>query len=439
MTTDIIPAEIIQAVQALHKEGNTEQAIALVAQALNTAPTDAVLLYMRAHLYIAVHDFQKAAHDLDQVIALEPAHAKALDDRGVLFQMQGDYTQAALCHLNAAEMLSQDDGILLNLAIALTHLGQKKQAGALYHDVLQINPKNTRALINLGVLADEVGNSEEAENYLRRAHTLSDQSFELCMAMANTCRHQEKKEEAYHWYSRAVAQQPNNASAQFMMAAMRGQTPDAPPEEHVASLFDTYADTFEESLLTQLEYQTPQKIAALIAPLLKRFDRQHTTLRAFDLGAGTGLLGENLRQEVDHITAVDLSSKMLQIAAQKNIYDHLVIGDITAVLSAEKDSTLHLITAADVFIYVGDLKAIVSCAKQKLVTKGLFAFTTESLASNETKPFFLRDTGRYAHDEYYLRDLLSAHGFSILLLEKDKLRQNKNIILDGFYVIAEKV
>lgn len=433
---DIKP--LLQEAQSLIRNGDQKGAHGVLAKGLSAFPESRDLLYARAHLYITQSRPIEAAADLDRLIALYPDDVAALDDRGVLLQWQGDYMQAAGLHLRAAELQENNDGILLNLAIALGHLGQRKQAAALYQDVLRLNPQNARALVNLGVMADEAGNYEEAANYLSRAHGLSDISFELCMAMGNVCRHMDHMEEAASWYGRAVAQQPGNASAQFMLAAMRGDKPPAPPPEHVAGLFDSYADTFETSLVGKLQYDTPNALYRMIKPGLDKLQETYGPLNVMDLGAGTGLFGKLIRPHAGQSFGVDLSPKMLEKAKEQNIYDHIIVGDISDVLAQAADDTLHLISAADVFVYVGALEKIFALSASKLASDGLFAFTTEALEGGEERPFALRDTGRYAHDKSYLEKLITRHGFKVLQFEKRFLRQNKNRPLDGYYVVLQK-
>jgi predicted TPR repeat methyltransferase len=436
--TDTDIKTILAQAQSKARQNDGTGALAILTRGLATHPDSRDLLYMRAHVHIAASRPEEAAVDLERIIALHPDDASALDDRGVLHQWKNDYMQAAELHLRAAELQPSNDGMLMNLAIALGHLGQRKQAEALYQDVLRLNPQNAQALVNLGVMADERGTYEEAENYLSRANALGDVSFELCMAMGNVCRHQDRKEDATSWYGRAVAQQPNNASAQFMLAAMRGDTPPAPPPAHVADLFDSYADTFETSLVGKLHYDSPNALYKMIVPALEKLQAEYGLLNVMDLGAGTGLFGKLIRPHAAQSFGVDLSPKMLEKAKEQNIYDHVIVGDISDVLAQAADDTLHVVSSADVFVYVGALETVFALSAAKLMQGGLFAFTTEAMEEAETPPFALRDTGRYAHDRAYLEKLIARHNFKAVKFEKQFLRRNKDKPLDGYYVVLQK-
>ncbi len=429
---------VLSQAQQLQQQGDLVGALRLLDAALLETPQAPDLLYFRAHLAIKLQDWPRAAQDLDTLLINNPDNPQVLDDRGVLYQMQGDFYTAADFHLRAAEKSPASDTILFNLATALNHLGQKQQAGALYHDVLQINPRHTRALVNLGILADEVGRYEEAVNYLARAVNLGDTSFEACMALGNVSRHLEQKDQALVWYGRAVAQQPRNESAQFMLAAARGDTPDVPPPSHIAGLFDSYAETFETSLRDKLKYNAPEKLIEMAAPLIVEMKAYYNTLSAVDLGAGTGLMGKLLRPHVTTNIAVDLSAKMLEKARATGAYDQLVVGDAVEVLNQLPEAKQHLLAAADVLVYMGNLEKLFTAARRALVTNGLFLFTAESLLPEEAPPFVLRDTGRYAHAQSYIEQLLQANGLAIRIREHDFLRLNKNTPLSGFYYIVQK-
>ncbi|RWF80634.1 MAG: SAM-dependent methyltransferase, partial [Mesorhizobium sp.] len=70
----------------------------------------------------------------------------------------------------------------------------------------------------------------------------------------------------------------------------------APPSAFVETLFDHYADNFEQSLVGKLGYRMPEFLdRAIRAASPGRFRL------ALDLGCGTGLMGERLRPIVDRL------------------------------------------------------------------------------------------------------------------------------------------
>ena len=67
----------------------------------------------------------------------------------------------------------------------------------------------------------------------------------------------------------------------------------APPSAFVETLFDQYAEKFDDALVKTLDYRVPEFLAEAIAAQ----GREKFGL-AIDLGCGTGLMGERLRPMV---------------------------------------------------------------------------------------------------------------------------------------------
>lgn len=433
---------LISYAQSLYQRGDSAGAATVVDKALEQSPPGTQahrdLLYMKAHLAIHRNDMNAAAATLDVMTATYQQDAAAWDDRGVLYQMQRQYLKASECHMRAVEYAPHAEMPLLNLAIALNHLGQKQHAESLYRDVLKVNPNNHRALINLGIICDDTSRHDEAEKCLQQAAQQGDTSFELCMALGNLYRHRDNSAQAADWYKKALAARPDNPQAVFMLASVTGEAVPAPPPQHIAGLFDSFADTFETTLVEKLDYKSPQHLFALMEKDLAALQQKHGHLQAVDLGAGTGLFGKLLRPYVAQNVAVDLSQKMLDKAVAQNIYDRVILDDVHAALATFSDGSLHAVTAADVFVYLGDLEPVTALAAQKLLSGGLFAFTTEAMSADEAPPYVLRDTGRYAHRKSYLVELAARHGFKLSVCDTAFLRQNKGKPLDGFYIVLEK-
>ena len=108
----------------------------------------------------------------------------------------------------------------------------------------------------------------------------------------------------------------------------RGDAPAVLPQAYVARLFDDYAPRFDAHLTKNLGYRAP----ALIADALSDIAPGRRFASALDLGCGTGLMGEALRGRVDRLVGVDLSAAMIAKAAERNVYDELVVDDATTLM-----------------------------------------------------------------------------------------------------------
>ena len=92
----------------------------------------------------------------------------------------------------------------------------------------------------------------------------------------------------------------------------------------VRSFYDDTAGDYDEILLSEIGYVSPDVCAHAIALYLP--NRQ---AKLIDLGCGTGLAGEALAAlGFEHIDGVDFSSEMLGVAAKKGCYAHLSVADL---------------------------------------------------------------------------------------------------------------
>ena len=117
--------------------------------------------------------------------------------------------------------------------------------------------------------------------------------------------------------------------------------------------------------------------------------------------------GAALRGLARQLTGIDLLPRMLAQVQARGLYDRLIEGDIVQVLAGQ-DASFDLVAAADVFVYIGDLEAVVASARQVLRPGGWLAFSAESTDAGEYR---LQPTGRYAHAPAYLKALAHRHGF----------------------------
>jgi predicted TPR repeat methyltransferase len=186
----------------------------------------------------------------------------------------------------------------------------------------------------------------------------------------------------------------------------------------VAASFDAMASSFDRRLRALLGYRGPEQIVERLARV---HGRGAATLDVCDAGCGTGLLGPLLRPYARTLTGVDLSAKMLEKARERGVYDTLYTDDIVAHLGA-CTASYDVITAADVFVYIGDVAPVFAAAARALRSAGLFLFTAE-LAEGDG--YALTLVGRYAHSAAYLRAAASGTGLAMLSLEEEELRTER--------------
>lgn len=143
---------------------------------------------------------------------------------------------------------------------------------------------------------------------------------------------------------------PTDRQGAALNLQLIGKAPasDALPSAFVETLFDHYAESFDESLVDRLGYRLPGLLDRAI-----RTARPGRFPLALDLGCGTGLMGQRLRPIADRLEGYDISTGMLKQARAKGIYDFLGKADLRDFSYAGPKA--ELVTVADVFIYVGAL------------------------------------------------------------------------------------
>lgn len=227
----------------------------------------------------------------------------------------------------------------------------------------------------------------------------------------------------------------DHGGAAVRIAAMgRGEQPSKAPDAYVETLFDQHAEAFEDILVEQLGYAVPMMVRQRLQTLnLGPFKR------LLDLGCGTGLTGEALRDMADDITGIDISENMVEIAHEKDLYETLYVAEAEDFLEDNDDEPFDIITATDVLPYLGALEPLFFGAAENLNAGGLLIFSSETL-DEETlagRPYMVGPHHRFAHAENYVRERLAATGFDILEVTDINVRMQDGNPTPGHLVIAK--
>jgi predicted TPR repeat methyltransferase len=208
-----------------------------------------------------------------------------------------------------------------------------------------------------------------------------------------------------------------------------GAAPAIAPKQLVTQLFDQCADRFDEILVGALKYQAPDLLLEMIERLVSS-----RNLDILDLGCGTGLVGSRARSLAGTLTGVDLSSRMIELARKREVYDKLVCGGLIEFLRTQIGN-FDLAVAADVFIYIGDLSAVFAGVRGALRPGGFFAFSVEA---SEQQDYVLGSNLRYAQSTGYLRRLANDHGFALEAIEPAIIRRQDETDVPGHLVMLRR-
>jgi predicted TPR repeat methyltransferase len=199
---------------------------------------------------------------------------------------------------------------------------------------------------------------------------------------------------------------------------------------YVRRLFDQHAPDFEVSLLGRLEYRGP---AILLDALKAAAGKPLKFGSVLDLGCGTGLAGAAIRPFCDWLVGMDLSPGMIEQARAKGVYDRLVAAELSEFLAAEARAQNHLVLAADVFVYCGDLTPIAAAVARVMAPGGLFAFTVET---HDGSGIRLQPTLRYAHGAPHVLTAIETAGLQLRHLAPVATRKEKSEWVPGLVAVA---
>lgn len=110
--------------------------------------------------------------------------------------------------------------------------------------------------------------------------------------------------------------------------------------------FHEYAETYalpgiyEHLFYDALKCDSPRTVCALLGEQLEREDRQPEDLRVLDVGAGNGMVGEQLQElGVDQIVGVDIIEEAAMAAERDRpgVYDDYHVVDLTAMPQETQD------------------------------------------------------------------------------------------------------
>ena len=340
--------------------------------------------------------WSEAGIALEKSLALDPGQANAWFRLGNVREElgRGD-AEAAGCFEKAVALDPTHARAWNNLGSVQQRQGLGDQAIASYRKAMQADPALAQARLNLGWLAGTRGD-----------HALAAECFKA-----------------------GLEHHPGDPTFEHLSAAAAGRSTERAPAGYVTNLFDGVAQQFERHLVHGLEYQVPEALAKVVRPELEAGSR------VMDLGCGTGLVGLALEGARAQIVGVDLSPRMLEIAARRGAYAKLECGELVDVLSRTTAGSVRAVLAADVFIYVGDLAAVFAAVARVLAPRGLFAFSVEGLEGGSYK---LRPTGRYAQSPGYLRSLAAREGLEERSLEPTYIRREGHGHAEGWLALFAK-
>nr|WP_255692624.1 tetratricopeptide repeat protein [Luteimonas sp. XNQY3] len=430
----------MQAAVAAHRDGDAATATAHYERALAHDPGQPDALHFLGVMRHQAGDSEAAIALIARALVRAPRHADIHNNLGNIHKEWGDAVAAEACYRRALTFQPGHFTAVGNLAVALEMQGRLDDAFRAYGLLLTVAPSYAHGYHLLGLFlrnhARDPEHGRQAAACLRRAWELDPDNLRALAALGNVLYLLGEHDAARQVYRDWLLRDPESPLARHMLAACGGaEAPARAGDAYVRSLFDSFADSFDEQLLQHLDYRAPQLLAdALGAALGGRRD-----LDILDAGCGTGLCAALLRPWARRLDGVDLSPGMLARARRRGGYDALVEGELTAHLEAHPGA-FDVVASADTLVYFGDLRRVCAAAHAALRAHGWFGFSVEALEAGAATAdgIELGPSGRYRHTRAHLETALLAAGFGDQRIAPRDLRNESGAPVHGWVAVARR-
>jgi len=384
-----------------HTQGRTDEALALIRQALAQLPDHAGAWNNLGNVLLSAGRIEEATAAYERGIEVAPAHpdaASALNNLATVYRRQGRPAEAEAASRSAIAVRPDFGDAWYTLSQALIAQGKvhdglvaNSRAIALWPRHLQARDQVIRALLLLG-----------------------------------------ERDRAAQLYREWLAEEPDNPLAQHQLAACLGASaPERASDAYIQKLFDNFAASFDAKL-EKLDYRAPDLVTQALHTAT---GGPRAALQIIDAGCGTGLCGPLIKPWAARLAGCDLSVGMLRRARARRVYDVLHQAELVYYLDTQPDSC-DAVISADTLCYFGALDAAFAAAKRCLRSGGWLVFTVEALAEASTDAHRLQVNGRYAHASEYLRSALGEAGLALHGLRAETLRMEAGLPVAGWLVTA---
>lgn len=421
--------------ELLQDQGRLAEACRAFESAICANPVLAQSRIRLADTLAELGELNAAVSHYGEAIARSPAPVGIYTRVGIALWRLGDAAGALDAFERSVAGSPPSAELHYNIGSALLELRRFDQAINSAREALRLRPVFLQAVSLCAAGLAATGAMEEGVELLRQSSGREISVHQRYLMLATRLMSSRLFEPARGCLERALQEEPGDVVARHLLTALAGENPDHPVDGYVRQLFDAGAASFDADLVSKLGYGIPREMV----DALRAVGPPTAPWNVLDLGCGTGLVGVEIAPYMRHLVGVDLAPNMIERARHRNTYTDLHCADLMTALSAEnaRDVRYDIVTAADVFIYVGKLDAVIPAIRRVLKPGGLFAFSAESAEAAGSSPegYRLGVMGRYAHRADYLRHLAQQNGFGIQLLRKTRIRFEHRRPVEGWLTI----
>ena len=332
---------------------------------------------------------------------------------GVAAFRAGDNVAAADLICRAIAINGGVPGFHYNLAIVLKALGRLNEAAASYERAIVLQPDHVNAHNNLGNVWKSLRQWDKARASFARALQYNPGNADTHYSLGILSCDVGKRDEAEEHFRRCLACDPGDSRGVAMLLAHlgKGAVPRRTSEAQLLSIYDVRSRFWDQ--------ERSYFAATLVANGLRRH-ADRSGLDILDVGCGTGLVGEAVRDLGGRLDGVDVSPAMLEKAKAKGVYNSLVEADLGSFM-AQHENGYDAVLAAATLIHFGDLGPLFGRVRRSLRDQGLFVFTlfphedpsTDYAVASSDK---LAQGGCFRHGLSYVKRLAAEAGLAVLEL-----------------------
>lgn len=454
--------------------GKKDEAIKFYKKALHYNKKSIIALSNIATAYYELGNLKKAQNFSTKALELDSKNISSMINMGNIFYQNGKYLQALDSYFKAYEIKNDYYIAVINIANTNYELENFSEAILYANKALELDSKSVQAYTILGNCYLELDDSSKAAIAFEDALKLDSNDAWIYNSLSQAYQKKGNLTEAMKLGFLAIEKSPkddsqhinfgyllyesaidgfkpqaieyaqkwldkygkNKIAVHMGNAIINGKNISRANDEYLKNIFDVFAKDFD-TVLAGLEYLAPahvHEIMTRVYPVQKK-----TKLRILDAGCGTGLCGAFLKEYACYngLQGVDISTKMLDVAKAKKLYNKLYEDELIHFLSKHKN-TYNLIVSSDVFTYFGDLNELIFNAQKALKKGGRIIFTVSENDVNQ-EGYLLHLSGRFLHNENYIKMLLETAGFSVEFFERKKLRNEGSEAVYGFIVSAIRI
>ena len=403
--------------QLFYQQSQLQEAIVQLNNVLQLNEQHSQARLLLANILLQQGQAESAIPHYQAVLAEQPDNVDALNNYAAALVALARYVEGLKQFALALKVMPEKIDTRMNMAATFLQLDRFDEAIYHYQLCVQSGCRDAEIYYNLGVAFMSQGKLQQGIQQYQQCLDHKPNHVAAITNLGACYLKQELVDKALTYYQQAHDLSPDNQEINYMLSALtQEKIPNRAPISYVTQLFDNYANHYEKHMEDVLQCQVPKQLAQRIKQTI-----QKPIASLVDVGCGSGLSGLAVQALTKQLIGIDLSAKMLAKAAEKNIYHQLLCGDLLTHLQSLHD--IDVIMAADVLVYLGDLREFLHlCAKAKGVD-GIIAFTTEQGAGNG---FQLNQHGRFIHGEAYLTNQAHEAGLKVICHENMNLRLQNN-------------